>query len=469
MPERSRRAFLSDAAKLAAAALFAACSRTPPPKPAPFRTYHHPGPDPVVRLDTRWPIKRVVYLMLENRSYDHLFGAFPGANGHTVGVANGKERPLAPAPQWMAGDLPHDFRDMTADINGGKMDGFAQDEISDYFAYTQATAQSIPNCWHWARNFVLCDNFFASAVGNSYPQHLFFVAGQSGGAFTAPQDVKPVTRNGVTYKSWGCDGDPGQYLLVRDSRGRVHRHDGCFDMQTVGDQLNDARIDWRFYSPPYNQVGYIWNPFSAISTYIHDRELWLRHIVDTSSLVDHAREGNLPAVTWAVPRYEFSDHPPYSTCYSQAWVTQVINAIMRSPVWDHTAIFLTWDEWGGFYDHVPPPQVDQVGLGLRVPMLVISPYAKKGYVDDVLGEFSSPLRFVADNWGLDYLTDRIRKTHNFEHVFDFQKKPREPDPRPPMRGCLGTPFDTFRDKQEWPERFWDRKPIGIKGYTTKKR
>src|SRR5919204_675619 len=111
MPERSRRAFLSDAAKLAAAALFAACSRTPPPKPAPFRTYHH------------------------------LFGAFPGANGHTVGVALGKERPLGPAPQWMAGDLPHDFRDMAADINGGKMDGFAQDEISHYFASPQATPQ----------------------------------------------------------------------------------------------------------------------------------------------------------------------------------------------------------------------------------------------------------------------------------------------------------------------------------------
>jgi phospholipase C len=468
MPDRSRRDFLSNAAKLAAAALFAACTGAPRRSPPPFPTYPQ-DPDPIAALDTRWPIKRVVYLMLENRSFDHLFGAFPGVNGATVGVAHGKERPLAPAPQWMAGDLPHDSRDMERSVNHGKMDGFSQNEIAAYFAYTQATAQSIPNYWHWARNFVLCDNVFASAIGNSFPQHLYFVAGQSGGAFTAPQAVKPVTRGGRTFKSWGCDGDPGQYLFVKDSQGRVGRHGPCFDIRTVGDQLRERGIDWRFYSPPYYQVGYIWNPFSAIPTYIHDRGLWRRHIVDTSALIHHAREGNLPAVTWAVPRYEFSDHPPYSTCFAQNWVTEVVNAVMRSPVWHHTAIFLTWDEWGGFYDHVPPPHVDPLGFGLRVPMLVISPYAKKGYVDDALGEFSSPLRFVADNWGLPYLTDRIARTHNFEHVFDFRRKPRDPDPRPPVDGCLGTPFDTFRDKQEWPKRFWDLKPIGIKGYNTVKR
>src|SRR5919197_6530423 len=181
MPERSRRAFLSDAAKLASAALLAACTSNASRRPPAFRSYHHPGPDPIARLDTRWPIKRVVYLMLENRSFDHVFGAFPGANGVTVGVSRGKERPLAPSPQWMAGDLPHDHLDNNEDVNGGKMDGFAHDEVSAYFAYTQASSESIPNYWHWARNFVLCDNFFASAVGNSFPQHMYFLAGRGGG------------------------------------------------------------------------------------------------------------------------------------------------------------------------------------------------------------------------------------------------------------------------------------------------
>jgi phospholipase C len=467
MPEYNRREFLRWAMASSSAALLAACtgnSSAPPVRPS----YFPPEHDPIARLDTRWPIKRVVYLMLENRSFDHVFGAFPGANGVTVGVSQGKERPLVPSPQWMAADLPHDHMDHAEDVDGGKMDGFAHDEVSAYFAYTQASARSVPSYWHWASNFVLCDNFFASAVGNSFPQHLYFVAGQAGGAFTSPQNVELVSRAGHTYKSWGCDGDPGQYLLVKDANGHVHRHGRCFNFRTVGDQLRERGIDWRFYSPPYYQVGYIWNPFSAIGTYSHDRTLWRRHIPDTADLVHDARQGNLPAVTWAVPRYELSDHPPYSTCFSHNWVTELVNAIMRSPVWHHTAIFIAWDEWGGFYDHVPPPKVDELGFGIRVPMLVISPYAKKGYIDDAIGEFSTPLRFVADNWGLPYLTSRIRNAHNFEHVFDFHRKPRDPDPRPSRTGCLGTPYDTFRDRQEWPKRFWDRKPIGIKNYNKPK-
>src|SRR5437764_3216990 len=436
MPEVTRREFLQWATTSASAALLAAC--TGPGSATPVRpSYFPPQHDPIARVDTQWPIKRVVYVLMENRSFDHLFGAFPGANGVTVGVSDGKEIPLAPSPQWMAGDIPHDHLDTTQDINGGRMDGFARDEVSAYFAYTQAGPESVPNYWHWARNYVLCDNFFASAVGNSFPQHLYFVSGQSGGTFTAPQKVQPVTRGGHTYKSWGCDGHPDQFFMVKGADGELHRHGRCFDFPTVGDQLRARGIDWRFYSPPYYQVGYIWNPFSALGNYAHDGHLWRRHIADTSDLVADARRGNLPAVTWVVPRYEFSDHPPYSTCFAHNWVTALVNAIMVSPVWHHTAIFLAWDEWGGFYDHVAPPQVDQLGFGIRVPMLVISPYAKKGYVDHAVGEFSSPLRFIADNWGLPYLTTRISETHNFEHAFDFVHAPRDPDPRPPLAGCPG--------------------------------
>jgi phospholipase C len=118
-------------------------------------------------------------------------------------------------------------------------------------------------------------------------------------------------------------------------------------------------------------------------------------------------------------------------------------------MWEHTAIFITWDEWGGLYDHVKPPKIDSLDLGFRVPMLVISPYAKKGYIDDAVGEFSSPLRFIADNWDLPYLTERIENSHNFEHVFDFRKKPRPPDPRPPVR-ATNAYHDFPEDFPEWP-------------------
>jgi phospholipase C len=469
VPPRTRREFLTDTAKVAAAALLASCSTGVSTRERAFPTYRPSEFDPIARLDTRWPIKRVVYVFLENRSFDHLFGRFPGVDGATVGVSDGKEVPLRPAAQWLAGDLPHHYDAAVTSINRGKMDGFGQDDVSDYFAYTQDREEDVPNYWRWAREFVLSDNFFSSALGNSYPQHLYLVAGTSAGTFDSPQDIEPSRRRGRLYKTWGCDGNQSRYLVVRRSDGSTHKaFGGCWDVPTVGDQLRERGIDWRFYSSPWYQVGYIWNAYAAIGRYIHDPALWNRHIADTADVVADARAGNLPAVTWVVPRYELSEHPPYSTCYSHNWVTSLVNGIMRSPVWKHTAIFLTWDEWGGFYDHVVPPKVDQIGLGLRVPMLVISPYAKRGYIDDARGEFSSPLKFIADNWGLPYLTDRIRGTHNFEHVFDFTRKPRDPDPRPPMGHCLGDPLDTFVDANEWPDQFDHyKKPIGIHGYQGK--
>src|SRR5581483_8243175 len=137
--------------------------------------------------------------------------------------------------------------------------------------------------------------------------------------------------------------------------------------------------------------------------------------------------GLLPAMTWVTPVFQLSDHPPASSSGAHNWVTDVVNAIMKSDMWNETVIFITWDEWGGFYDHVMPPAVDETGLGFRVPLLTISPYvASRGLIDDEVGEFSTPLRFVADNWGLDYLTPRIANTHNFEHVLDFSQKPRPP-------------------------------------------
>jgi phospholipase C len=118
-------------------------------------------------------------------------------------------------------------------------------------------------------------------------------------------------------------------------------------------------------------------------------------------------------------------------------------------MWEDIAIFITWDEWGGLYDHIAPPTVDDGRLGFRVPMLVISPYARRGYVDDAFAEFSAPLRFIEDNWGLQHLTKRIRDSHNFEHVFDFEHKPRHPEPRARV-GATNRFWDWPEQFPEWP-------------------
>ena len=159
--------------------------------------------------------------------------------------------------------------------------------------------------------------------------------------------------------------------------------------------------------------------------------------------------GTLPPVTWVTPRFRLSDHPPFSTKHAHNWVTDIVNAVMRGPLWDDVAIFVTWDEWGGLYDHVRPPKVDEVDLGFRVPMLVISPYARRGYVDDARGDFSSPLRFISDNWGLPHLTSRIEASHNFEHVFDLRGAPRPPEPRRKV-AATNKFYDWPDDYSGWP-------------------
>ena len=398
----------------------------------------------VAATDTQWPIKRAIYVMMENRSFDNLFGRFPGANGATVGVKFGQEVPLTACPHWLPGDLPHDRAAYLNDVNGGSYDGFGNGQFGDPWAYTTFEGHTIPNYWSWAKDYVLCDNVFASAAGPSYPNHFYFVAGQSGGAIDNPENIlTSKTQDGKTFKSWGCDavGDD-VFVLVKDDQGDLTKHDSCFTFPTVPEQLEHAGVSWAYYAAQPGQAGYFWNALNGVAGVFHT-DLWRpERIRSVEHIGRDIKAGRLPSVTWVTPRFELSDHPPESTCFAHNWLSSVVNAVMESDDWAHTAIFLTWDEWGGFYDHVPPPTVDDIGFGFRVPMLVMSPYAKKGYIDDAEGEFSTPLRFIADNWGLPYLTPRIERAHNYEHVFSFEKNPRtDAKPNPMIEGCYGTPWE----------------------------
>jgi phospholipase C len=333
--------------------------------------------------------------------------------------------------------------------NGGRMDGFAIGPYAPY-AYSQFSRRDIPNYFAWADEFVLADNFFASVAGPSYPNHLYFIAGQAGGAVDNPENIRTKRLNdGRIFKSWGCDAyGEDVYVWVEDPDGTRRRHETCFDFRTMGHLLSERDIDWASYSADPYQAGYIWQAYSSIRDIFHDEELWDEHIWPVDDLLRDIEANALPPVTWVTPRFQLSDHPPFSTKHAHNWVTDIVNAIMRSDMWDSIAIFITWDEWGGLYDHVAPPRIDHMELGFRVPLLVISPYAKRGYVDDAFGEFSSPLRFIADNWGLPYLTPRIRRSHNFEHVFDFGRRPRPPQPRPKVR-AYGTFWDFPEDYPGW--------------------
>jgi len=350
--------------------------------------------DTAPAVDTQWPIKRVIYLMMENRSFDNLFGKYPGANGATVGLQAGKEIPLIRCPEWLPGDLPHDRAAHLNCLNGGKLDAFDGGIYGPVYAYSQYDPDQVRNYYAWAQHYVLCDNFFASVGGPSYPNHFFFVAGQSGGAIDNPENIETTVVEGKKFKSWGCDAVGNDvFVFVKDDKGNLTKHDSCFDFPTVPDQLSQIGVDWAYYAAVPGQAGYFWNALNGIGPIFH-ADTFHEHTRPVGQLIADIEANKLPPVTWATPRFELSDHPPFSTCFAQNWVTDIVNAVMKSDAWMHTAIFLAWDEWGGFYDHVLPPDVDDLGLGIRVPALVISPFAYKGLIDHEVGEFSSPHKLI---------------------------------------------------------------------------
>lgn len=443
----TRRAFLTTSAMAVAGGVIASCTGA---KPVPKVS------DRVPIIETRWPIKRVIYLMLENRSFDNIYGRFPGVDGVQTGNNAGKEVPLIDCPQWLPSDLPHDYAAALNCYNNGEMDGFGGGDVAVNFGvaygYSQFNGGDLPNYWEWAKDYVLSDRFFASAFGPSYPNHLYFVAGQSGGVIDNPENIEVRHEDGRVIKSWGCDafGDD-VFVFTMDERGNLAKRSTCFTMKTVGEQLSDKAIDWRFYAAEPHQPGYIWSAYSAFRGVYHT-ELWHQHIKPVDDLIVDIRANRLPAVSWVTPRFQLSDHPPWNSRSSMNWVTDIVNTLMQSEMWRHTAIFITWDEWGGFYDHVEPPLVDRyTRLGFRVPLLVISPWAKRGYVDHEMGEFTSPLKFISDNWGLPYLTPRIATTHNLGHVFDFRKGPRNDAHVLPRTPTAGTAFEFPSHFREWPK------------------
>jgi phospholipase C len=369
--------------------------------------------------------------MKENRSFDNLFGSFPGADGASFGMDHGTKRPLTRGTDGaIPADIPHCYVCSRQAWDHGKMDGFNQSAIADQWAYTQLRRSQLPNYWSWARSFVLSDRFFSSAQGPSFPNHLYSIAGQSGGAHDDPRRTPGLP----TSNTFGCDAPAGQTVQVADTEGHIKRVSPCFNFTTEGDLLNNQAISWAYYAADPTEPGYIWSSYAAIR-HIRDTNQWHQHVFPVDGLVHDIRANRLPSVTWISPRFDVSDHPDVNFCSSENWSTKVIDAIMKSGMWRSTAIFLTWDDYGGWYDHVPPPQVDHFGFGIRVPFLTISPYAKQGVVDHHLGEFSSVLRFIEDNWGLSQLTNRDRSATDLSYNFDFSQQPRKPDPLPLRKNC----------------------------------
>ncbi len=385
-----------------------------------------PSPAPTVPPQlavARQKIKHIVIIMQENRSFDHYFGTYPGADG--IPMENGV--PIACSPDPVTGQCikpfhdphdinyggPHGMAAATADINGGKMNGFVasvMDGRRDYCvkpgtpgctsgeqgpdAMGWHDAREIPNYWAYAQNFVLHDHMFEPSASWSLPAHLFLVSGWSARC-KDPNDPMTCT-NDIKNPPQAAQGSTGEDYAWTDLTYLLHKYDVSWGYFLTEGVEPDCSNDEMFCEeqPLALDVPSIMNPLPNFSTVHDDKQL--NHIRPTSEFLASLKNGSLPALSWIIPENGVSDHPSSSIHAGQAYVTGLINAIMQSPEWDSTVIFLAWDDWGGFYDHVAPPKVDQNGYGLRVPGLVISPFARQSLIDHQTLSFDAYLKFIED-------------------------------------------------------------------------
>jgi phospholipase C len=415
----------------------------------------------------RLPIKHIIFLVKENRTFDNYFGKFPNANGATSGqISTGQTIKLGPLIDRSTPDISHAWQAALTAYNDGKMDSFdlikPGGEVLDNgipHAYQQASESDIPNYWALARAFGLSDNFFSSLRGPSFPNHLYSIAAQSGGVVDNPgaaqaanppaPTVGPCTSVTDCPKSgeaglepedipsldqttgvWGCDARPRVKVRVIDQEGDIEEIYPCLDFPTLGDELSAAKVSWKMYAPNVGMedggfqgsAGYIWTVYDAIR-HVRDSPAWKQHIVTTDQFVTDAEAGKLPAVSWISTPSKVSEHPPASVCEGENWTMSLLHALASGPNWADSAMFITWDDFGGFYDHVAPKNVDRYGLGFRVPLIVVSPFAKAGFIDHTQAEFSSVLRFIEEDFGVQSLTDRDKNTSDMTQFFDFSQAP----------------------------------------------
>jgi phospholipase C len=372
------------------------------PQPAPTQPAPPPSAPPGLEK-----IRQFVFIMQENRSFDHYFGTYPGAEGMPPGVClpSGAGACAAPYHNAAAVNLGggHFYYNALACIDGGLMDGFLAGSLGDAMGWHDY--REIPNYWNYANLYVLQDRLFESVVSYSLPAHLYMLAAQSGGYVDSlGQGYPPSYGFPEITELLGSGKIDWRYYVNRGgAAGAADLNDG------------DADVDETTYT--------FWNPLPAFPTVKNDPTQFGR-LTNAAQFYTDAQNGTLPQVSWVIPNNVQSEHPPGSIADGMSYVTGLVNAVMNSPQWNTTAIFIAWDDWGGFYDHVPTPSVDQYGLGIRVPGLVISPYARQGYVDHRSYSFESWLRIVEERFGVIPMTLRDNTASDMIDAFDFTQQPR---------------------------------------------
>jgi phospholipase C len=393
-----------------------------------------PGPSPP---PSRF-IKHVVVMVQENRSFDNFFATFPGADGARSGVmqtSHGDIRVHLEEASFSSDELGHDHVSFQRELDGGKMDGFGlvarklpggTRVPAGTYAYRVVAPQYIAPYWTIAHQYVLGDHMFMTQGSSSFTAHQDLIAGGT-----------PIGRNGdnvidfPTPPFWGCDAPPGTVTSLITSNGSYLFDRGpfpCFTYPTLRDLLDARRVSWRYFTNTSSSS--VWNAFDAVAAVRQGPE-WSTNVVRPPTAIFNAIAGRkLPAVSWVIPNAGESDHPGFDYGHGPAWIASVVNAIGESPYWSSTVVIVVWDDWGGEYDHAAPPQLDGQGLGMRVPMLLVSAYAREavagrpGYISHTQYEFGSIVKFIEDIWSLGQLGTTDYRANSLIDCFDFSQAPR---------------------------------------------
>jgi phospholipase C len=391
------------------------------------------------------PIKHIVFVVKENRSFDSYFGAFPDPggdiNGSTTASCYDKQSPsnvttftMPAAADPMAQDVSHAPSAFNTAYHRGKMDGFCHERgaivksTGADIADAQMHAGQIPNYWAYAKSYGLADRMFASWRGASFANNVFAVAAQSGrystllgrrAIYGLPHDPSSIDAN-----SWGCTNSAATTVEMIDLQGGISTVYPCFGFQTLPNLMDANNVSWRYYSTQ-GQSHFIHSGIAAfrsircadsdIPPCLDDNPYWDQHVHNGSDFYAAASAGTLPDVSWYLAHQ--TEHPPRPACAGENATTRAVNAVMQGPEWSSTAIVVWWDEWGGLYDHVKPPTAvgtdggitglnNLISYGFRVPLLVISPWVKdgplqqQGYVSHTFYSHASFARFVEWAFGL---------------------------------------------------------------------
>ena len=382
-------------------------------------------------------IKHIVIIVQENRTVDNLFNGLPGADTVPYGKnTDGHDVELVKRPLAVPYDLSHKHPAWVQDYDGGKMDGFNTEIIrciprfrsecppQPVASYGYVARSQVQPYWDMAEKYTFADHTFETNQGPSFPAHQYLVSGTS--AISNESDLKaaenPLDPPEGSKRLGGCDSLPSTTVLTIDPKGNEgNAVFPCFVRNSIFTLMDDRGVTWRYYQE-HDGPG-LWQAVDALKPIRHGQS-YSNVIWPSERVLKDVERGRLADVTFITPSALASDHAEWTDGTGPSWVAAIVDAIGRSTFWDNTAIFVTWDDWGGWYDHVKPKIYNSYEDGFRVPLIVISPYAKKAYVAHDTYEFGSILKFIEDTFGLPSLHRTDVRAKALRDCFDFHQRPR---------------------------------------------